>query len=79
MRAAEAAAALVKGAPASRSKKPKAGSKKAHLDDLAARLGDRLDTHVRIALGASKGQIIIDFATVADLNRIADELGVERN
>jgi len=30
---------------------------------------------VRVTLGASKGQIIIDFATVADLNRILGELG----
>jgi ParB family chromosome partitioning protein len=79
VRAAEAAAGLIKGKAPAASKKPRAGSKKAHLDDLAARLGDRLDTRVRITLGASKGQIIIDFATVGDLNRLADELGVERN
>ena len=78
VRSAEAAAALLKGAPGARTKKPKAGSRKAHLDDLATRIGDRLDTRVRISLGASKGQIVIDFATVGDLNRIADELGVDR-
>ncbi len=58
-------------------KRPKAGGRQAHLDDLAQRIGDRLDTRVRIALGASKGRIEIDFATVADLTRIASELGVE--
>ena len=31
---------------------------------LAERLGDALNTRVRVTLGASKGQIIIDFATV---------------
>ena len=38
-------------------------------------LGDRLNTRVKVTLGASKGQIVIDFATVADLNRILGELG----
>jgi len=54
---------------------PKAGSRRAHLDDVADRLGDRLNTKVRIALGARKGQVIIDFATIQDLNRILGELG----
>lgn len=75
VRAAEAAAGLA--APAKpKSTKPTAGSRQHHLDDLAGRLGDRLDTRVRIALGASKGTITIDFATVGDLNRIMTELGV---
>ncbi|MBO9578758.1 MAG: ParB/RepB/Spo0J family partition protein [Microbacteriaceae bacterium] len=80
VRATEAAAAIASDASATpaKSKKPKAGSRQAILDDLAARIGDRLNTRVRISLGTSKGQILIDFATVADLNRIADELGVER-
>jgi ParB family chromosome partitioning protein len=75
VRAAEAAAGLV--APAKpRTAKPTAGGRQHHLDDLAVRLGDRLDTRVKIALGASKGTITIDFATVGDLNRIMSELGV---
>jgi len=78
VRAAEAAAGAASGKSGSTSKKPKAGSRQAHLADLAGRLGDRLDTRVRITLGASKGQIVIDFATVGDLNRIVDELGVDR-
>ena len=79
VRAAEAAAALASGRPASgKANKPRAGTRQAHLAQLAERIGDRLDTRVRITLGASKGRIIIDFATVADLNRIADELGVDR-
>lgn len=57
---------------------PKAGARRAHLDEIATALGDRLNTRVRIALGAKKGQVTIDFATIADLNRILDELGVER-
>ncbi|MFZ2963576.1 MAG: chromosome partitioning protein ParB, partial [Rhodoglobus sp.] len=38
---------------------------------------DRLNTRVKVTLGASKGQIVIDFATVGDLNRILGELGQE--
>lgn len=74
VRAAEAAA---KGAPAGRVKTPapKAGARRAHLDEVAEKLGDRLNTKVKIALTARKGQIIIDFATVQDLNRILGELG----
>lgn len=78
VRAAESAAAVASGKGPAKAKRPKAGSRQAHLDDLAARIGDRLDTRVKIELGTSKGRILIDFATVADLNRIVDELGVDR-
>ena len=73
----EVAAGLAGAKSKSMSKRPKAGGRQAHLDDLATRLGDQLDTRVRISLGASKGRIEIDFATVADLNRIAAILGVD--
>ncbi|GAA5037893.1 ParB/RepB/Spo0J family partition protein [Microbacterium fluvii] len=73
VRAAEAAA---KGPESSvRPAKPQAGSRRAHLDDIAERLGDRLNTRVKISLTARKGQINIDFASIQDLNRILDELG----
>lgn len=39
-------------------------------DDLASSLTDLLDTSVKISLGAKKGRIAIDFASVDDLNRI---------
>ena len=71
VRAAEAAAA---GSPARRVA-PKAGTRRGHLDEIAERLGDRLDTRVKIALSAKKGQISIEFATVGDLNRILGILG----
>ena len=77
VRAAEAAAGLV--APPKKAAKPVAGKRQDHLGELAERLGDRLDTRVKIALGASKGTITIDFATVADLRRILAELGVDPN
>lgn len=37
---------------------------------LADRLGDRLDTRVRVELGRSKGRITIEFASLEDLARI---------
>lgn len=76
VRAAEAVAAQAK--PAKPAAKPRAGSRRGHLDEVAERLGDRLDTRVKIALGASKGTISIEFANVADLNRILGLLG-EKN
>lgn len=56
---------------------PKAGARRAHLDEVAERLGNRLNTNVKVGLSSRKGQIIIDFATVQDLNRILSELGEE--
>jgi ParB family chromosome partitioning protein len=73
VRAAEAAAGQVSGKPA-RSPKPSAGKRQGQLDEIAERLGDRLNTRVKVSLGSSKGTIVIDFATVADLNRILAEL-----
>lgn len=40
------------------------------LGDLGNRLGDRLDTRVKVSLGKSKGKIAIEFASLADLQRI---------
>ncbi len=40
------------------------------LSDLNDRLGDRLDTRVKVTLGRSKGKIAIEFASLADLERI---------
>lgn len=72
VRAAEAAAGLVTTKTVR--SKPSAGRRQGHLDEIADRLGDRLNTRVKVSLGSSKGTIVIDFATVADLNRILAEL-----
>lgn len=40
------------------------------LTELNDRLSDRLDTRVRVTLGKSKGKIAIEFASLADLERI---------
>jgi ParB family transcriptional regulator, chromosome partitioning protein len=73
VRAAEAAAGQL--SPKVSKSRPSAGKRQGQLDEIAERLGDRLNTRVKVSLGASKGQIVIDFATVGDLNRILGELG----
>ncbi|GGM35054.1 chromosome partitioning protein ParB [Microbacterium saperdae] len=57
--------------------KPTPGARRAYLDEVAGKLGDRLNTRVKITLGARKGQVTIDFASIQDLNRILEELGEE--
>ncbi len=73
VRAAEAVAG--QGGSHRAAPKPSAGKRQGQLDEIAERLGDRLNTRVKVSLGASKGTIVIDFATVGDLNRILGELG----
>jgi ParB family chromosome partitioning protein len=75
VRQAEAAASQT--SPKARRAKPAAGGRQGHLDEIAGRLGDRLNTRVKVSLGASKGTIVIDFATVSDLNRILGEMNIE--
>ncbi|QEW01334.1 ParB/RepB/Spo0J family partition protein [Microbacterium caowuchunii] len=72
-----AAEAIAKGSAAPARLAPKAGARRGHLDEVADRLGDRLNTRVKISLTARKGQVIIDFATIQDLNRILAEIGEE--
>ncbi|WP_318655576.1 MULTISPECIES: ParB/RepB/Spo0J family partition protein [unclassified Nocardioides] len=48
--------------------KPKAPG----LTELSDRLGDRLETRVKIDLGKAKGKISIEFANTGDLQRIVD-------
>jgi ParB family chromosome partitioning protein len=70
-----AAEAIASSTPKPARLKPAPGKRQEFLEDLSTRLGDRLDTRVKISLGARKGQISIDFATVQDLRRILAELG----
>lgn len=53
---------------------PKPNARHERLDYLASSLSDRLDTNVKITLGARKGRVSIEFASVEDLNRIMDVL-----
>ncbi len=59
-------------------RKPRAGSRRPQLDDIAAALSDRLDTKVGISLGQRKGKVTIEFASVDDLNRILDVMGMRQ-
>jgi ParB family chromosome partitioning protein len=45
---------------------------------LAERLSDRLETRVRVQLGKRKGKVLIEFATLDDLQRICDAIGLDR-
>jgi ParB family chromosome partitioning protein len=42
------------------------------LQDIAARLSDRLETRVKVDLGQRKGRITVEFASLDDLRRIVD-------
>lgn len=59
--------------------KVRPGSKTSALDELAQKLGDALDTRAKIKLGKKNGEIKIEFATMADLFRILDKFGIDRN
>ncbi len=69
-----AAEAVASEEPKRKMPKPRAGGRQGQLEEIADRLGDRLDTRVSVKLGAKKGQIIIDFATIQDLKRILAEI-----
>lgn len=57
--------------PASRSRGPRAGKRLSPaLADLGARLSDRFETRVKVDLGQKKGKIVVEFASVEDLERI---------
>lgn len=74
VRGAEEAAGVVK-AVVPGGKKVRSGGRSHQLDDIAERMADRLNTRVSIRLAKTKGTLVVDFATVADLNRILAELG----
>jgi len=44
---------------------------------LEEQLADRLETRVKVQLGKRKGKVMIEFATLDDLQRICDAIGLE--
>nr|WP_189351005.1 ParB/RepB/Spo0J family partition protein [Zhihengliuella salsuginis] len=71
VRATEEAVAMNEGVEKKRREtKPRSTARHERLDYLANSLSDRLDTSVKISLGAKKGRVAIEFASVDDLNRI---------
>ncbi|KAB8163341.1 ParB/RepB/Spo0J family partition protein [Streptomyces sp. 3MP-14] len=58
-----------------RSRGPRAGKRIAPaLDTLAHRLSDRFETRVKVDLGQKKGKIVVEFASIEDLERILGQL-----
>jgi ParB family chromosome partitioning protein len=52
-------------------RRPRAGRRVSPaLDDFAARLADRWETRVKVQLGQRRGRIVVEFASVEDLERI---------
>jgi ParB family chromosome partitioning protein len=58
-------------------RRPRAGARHPHLDELTSDLADHLETRVAIALGQRKGKITVDFASVEDLRRILGLMGLQ--
>jgi ParB family chromosome partitioning protein len=73
VRATEEAVTLAKSEPHKQQKAPPRKPIQAPgLQDLADRLSDNFDTKVKVELGRRKGRIVVEFATVDDLERIVD-------
>jgi ParB family chromosome partitioning protein len=59
--------------PAAR--RPRAGRRiSPALDELADRLADRWETRVKVQLGQKRGRIVVEFASVEDLERIVEAM-----
>lgn len=80
VRAVEEIVTLMGSRPQSKpkAKGPRAGARLSPaLSGLAHRLSDRFDTRVRVDLGQKKGKIVVDFASLEDLERILATLAPE--
>ncbi|HIW99868.1 MAG TPA: ParB/RepB/Spo0J family partition protein [Candidatus Nesterenkonia stercoripullorum] len=79
VRATEEAASLLRGEkPQTKGRRRQEPQRHERLDHLANSLQDRLDTNVKITLGARKGKVQIEFASVEDLDRIMNLIGQEQ-
>ncbi|WP_406862009.1 ParB/RepB/Spo0J family partition protein [Streptomyces sp. HUAS MG47] len=77
VRAVEEIVALMSSEPeaAKKPRGPRAGARVSPaLTDLATRLSDRFETRVKVDLGKSKGKIVVEFASMEDLDRILGTL-----
>ena len=62
-------------APVKAPRKIRAGTRVSPaLTDLEGRLSDRFETRVRVNLGATRGRIVVEFASMADLDRIVEAM-----
>ncbi|GAA2957984.1 ParB/RepB/Spo0J family partition protein [Streptomyces argenteolus] len=77
VRAVEEIVSLLGSEPTSSAKPrgPRAGGRVSPaLTDLASRLSDRFETRVKVDLGQKKGKIVVEFASMEDLDRILGSL-----
>ncbi|WP_338671485.1 ParB/RepB/Spo0J family partition protein [Streptomyces sp. SCSIO 30461] len=77
VRAIEEIVTLMGSRPSSspKAKSPRAGSRVSPaLGELASRLSDRFETRVKVDLGQKKGKIVVEFASMEDLDRILGTL-----
>ncbi|MGW6720551.1 ParB/RepB/Spo0J family partition protein [Streptomyces sp. NPDC054995] len=77
VRAVEEIVTLMGSRPTSspKPKGPRAGGRLSPaLTDLATRLSDRFETRVKVDLGQKKGKIVVEFASMEDLDRILGSL-----
>ncbi|GAA2610786.1 ParB/RepB/Spo0J family partition protein [Streptomyces axinellae] len=77
VRAVEEIVTLMGAKPKStpKAKGPRAGARVSPaLNDLAGRLSDRFETRVKVDLGQKKGKIVVEFASMEDLERILGQL-----
>ncbi|MFE0764614.1 ParB/RepB/Spo0J family partition protein [Streptomyces smyrnaeus] len=77
VRAVEEIVTLMGGKPkgSTKPKGPRAGARVSPaLDHLAGRLSDRFETRVKVDLGQKKGKIVVEFASMEDLERILGQL-----
>lgn len=72
VRGLEEIVAIGDGSSAPTSRPRRAKPQAPGLGELSERLGDRLETRVKIDLGKAKGKISIEFANTGDLQRIVD-------
>ncbi|MBB1244691.1 ParB/RepB/Spo0J family partition protein [Streptomyces durbertensis] len=60
---------------AAKPRRPRAGRRVSPaLDQLAGRLSDRYETRVKVDLGQKKGKIVVEFASIEDLDRILSQM-----
>jgi ParB family chromosome partitioning protein len=76
VRAVEEIVTLMGSSPKSTPRsRPRAGRRVSPaLDHLAGRLSDRFETRVKVDLGQKKGKIVVEFASMEDLERIRGQL-----
>ncbi|MBR7675607.1 ParB/RepB/Spo0J family partition protein [Streptomyces daliensis] len=77
VRAVEEIVTMMGSKPSSTAKPkgPRAGKRVSPaLDHLAGRLSDRFETRVKVDLGQKKGKIVVEFASIDDLERILGQL-----